>query len=166
MNLARAGAIAAFVAGVSVAIKRPTPTPQTPAPKPQMPATRDALPPVPADAMTASVDAISNDASKYYGKTVRVVEDVARILAPRIFTLDEETPLGMGKDVMVVMPKGVTVREDDDVEVVGPVREFTWTELEKEKFDFDLKREWQTEFKSRPVIYATSVRQAEDLLTF
>jgi len=161
MNLARAGAIAAFVAGVSVAISGQTPTPQTPTPKPQMPATRDALPPVPADAMTASVDAISNDASKYYGKTVRVVEDVARILAPRIFTLDEETPLGMGKDVMVVAPKGVTVREDEDVEVVGVVREFTWTELEKEKFDFDLKREWQTEFKSRPVIYATSVRPAK-----
>ena len=96
---------------------------------------------------------------------MRVVEDVARILAPRIFTLDEETPLGMGKDVMVVSPKGVTVREDEDVEVVGMVREFTWTELEKEKFDFDLKREWQTEFKSRPVIYATSVRQAKTVLT-
>ena len=69
--------------------------------------------------MTASVDDISNNPSKYYGKSVRVVEDVARILAPRIFTLDEETPLGMGKDVMVVSPKGVTVREDEDVEVVG-----------------------------------------------
>ena len=119
------------------------------------------LPPVPSDPMTASVDDISNNPSKFYGKTVRVVEDVARVLAPRIFTLDEETPLGMGKDVMVVAPKGATVREDEDVEVVGVVREFTWTELEKEKFDFDLKREWQTEFKSRPVIYATSVRQAK-----
>lgn len=118
------------------------------------------LPPVPADPVTASVDDISNNAAKFYGKTVRVVEDVARVLAPRIFTLDEETPLGMGKDVMVVAPKGVTVREDEDVEVVGVVREFTWTELEKEKFDFDLKREWQTEFKTRPVIYATSVKSA------
>ena len=134
---------------------------QTPAPQPQTPRTGQALPPVPADAVNASVDDISNDASKFYGKTVRVVEDVARILAPRIFTLDEETPLGMGKDVMVVAPRGVTVREDEDVEVVGVVREFTWTELEKERFDFDLKREWQTEFKSRPVIYATSVRQAK-----
>jgi hypothetical protein len=166
MKFARAGAIVAFVAGVSVAISGQapapqSPTPQAPAAKPQMPSTREAMPQVPADAMTASVDAISNDAAKYYGKTVRVVEDVARILAPRIFTLDEETPLGMGKDVMVVAPKGITVREDEDVEVVGVVREFTWTELEKEKFDFDLKREWQTEFKSRPVIYATSVRPAK-----
>jgi hypothetical protein len=123
-------------------------------------ADQDRLPPVPGDPMKASVDDISNDPKKYYGKTVRVVEDVARILAPRIFTLDEETPLGMGKDVMVVAPKGVTVREDQDVEVVGVVREFTWTELEKEKFDFDLKREWETSFKARPVIYATSVRPA------
>jgi hypothetical protein len=136
-----------------------TPAPQTPAPR--APATTQPLPPVPADAMTASVDDISNDAKKFYGKTVRVVEDVARVLAPRIFTLDEETPLGMGKDVMVVAPSGVSVREDEDVEVVGVVREFTWTELEKERFDFDLKREWQTEFKSRPVIYATSVKQAK-----
>lgn len=123
-------------------------------------ADQERLPPVPRDAMQASVDDISNSPEKYYGKTVRVVEDVARILAPRIFTLDEETPLGMGKDVMVVAPKGVTVREDEDYEVVGVVREFQWTELEKEKFDFDLHREWQTSFKSRPVIYATSVRRA------
>jgi hypothetical protein len=144
MRFAPAIAIGFFVAGVSVIA-----TGQSP------------LPPVPANAVTASVDDISNDAKKFYGKTVRVVEDVARVLAPRIFTLDEETPLGMGKDVMVVAPAGVTVRADDDVEVVGVVREFTWTELEKEKFDFDLHREWQTEFKSRPVIYATSVKQVK-----
>jgi hypothetical protein len=155
---------AMVVAATMIGTAGQTPAPQTPAPQtpaPRTPATTQPLPPVPADAVTASVDAISNDASKFYGKTVRVVEDVARVLAPRIFTLDEETPLGMGKDVMVVAPAGVTVREDDDVEVVGVVREFTWTELEKERFDFDLKREWQTEFKSRPVIYATSVRQAK-----
>ena len=153
-------AIAMFVAVTVIGTAGQTPTPQTPQ-APRTPPAAQTLPPVPADAVTASVDDISNDAKKFYGKTVRVVEDVARVLAPRIFTLDEETPLGMGKDVMVVSPKGVTVREDETVEVVGVVREFTWTELEKEKFDFDLKREWQTEFKSRPVIYATSVRQAK-----
>ncbi len=149
-------AIAMLMAATVIGTSGQTPAPQT---TPKMPSTTQSLPPVPADPMTASVDDISNDAKKFYGKTVRVVEDVARVLAPRIFTLDEETPLGMGKDVMVVAPKGVTVREDEDVEVVGVVREFTWTELEKEKFDFDLKREWQTEFKTRPVIYATSVKQ-------
>jgi hypothetical protein len=158
MNFARAGAALMFAAGVTVAVSGQAPAPatpgQTPMPRPE------ATQPAAGSPMTASVDDISNNASKYYGKTVRVVEDVARIMAPRIFTLDEETPLGMGKDVMVVAPKGVTVREDDNVEVVGVVREFAWTELEKEKFDFDLKREWQVEFKSRPVIYATSVRPA------
>ncbi|MGE0360878.1 MAG: hypothetical protein AB7H93_05915 [Vicinamibacterales bacterium] len=144
-----AGTLVLF-AGLSVVAAGQTPTP------PRNP--QPALPQVPADPMTASVDDISNDAAKYYGKTVRVVEDVARVLAPRIFTLDEEHPIKPGQDVMVVSPKGVTVREDEDVEVVGVVREFTWTELEKETFDFDLKREWQMEFKSRPVIYATSVK--------
>jgi hypothetical protein len=133
----------AFVAGVSVVAIGQQP---------------QALPPVPADAVTASVDDISNNPDKWYGKAVRVSEDVARVLAPRIFTLDEENPIKPGKDVMVVSPAGVTVREDEDVEVVGTVREFAWTELEKERFDFDLKREWQVEFKSRPVIYATSVK--------
>lgn len=152
-------AIAVFMAAAVIGTSGQTPAPTTPQ-TPRMPSTTQTLPPVPGDPMVASVDDISNDAVKYYGKTVRVVEDVARVLAPRIFTLDEETPLGMGKDVMVVAPKGVTVREDEDVEVVGVVREFTWTELEKEKFDFDLKREWQTEFKTRPVIYATSVKQS------
>jgi hypothetical protein len=119
------------------------------------------LPPVPSDPVTASVDDISNHPDRFYGKTVRTVEDVARVLAPRIFTLDEESPLGRGKDVMVVAPAGVKVMEDEDVEVIGTVKQFTWTELEKERFDFDLKREWQLEFKSRPVIYATSVRKAK-----
>jgi hypothetical protein len=116
------------------------------------------LPPVPADPVMAKVDDISNNPERFYGKTVTVVEDVARVMAPRIFTLDEESLLGRGKDVMVVAPAGVVVHEDEDVQVTGVVQEFAWSELEKEKFDFDLKREWQLEFKSRPVIYATSVR--------
>ena len=138
------GAIVVFVAGLSAVVMGQQKTP--------------ALPPIPADAAAASVDDISNHPDKYFGKTVRVVEDVARIMGARIFTLDEETPLGMGKDVMVVAPKGVVVAEDEDVEVAGVVRRFAYTELEKEKFDFDFKREWQLEFKERPVIYATSVK--------
>ena len=143
-----AGAIVVFVAGLSafVAAQQPSTTP---------------LPPVPADAVSASVDDISNHPDRFFGKAVTVVEDVARVLAPRIFTLDEETPLGQGKDVMVVAPAGSSVREDQDVEVTGVVRRFDYTELQKEKFDFDFKREWQLEFKSRPVIYATSVRVAK-----
>lgn len=138
------GAIVVFVAGLSAVVVGQQKTP--------------ALPPIPADAAAASVDDISNHPDKFYGKSVRVVEDVARVLGARVFTLDEETPLGMGKDVMVVAPKGVVVAEDEDVEVVGVVRRFAYTEIEKEKFDFDFKREWQLEFKERPVIYATSVR--------
>ncbi len=138
------GAIVVFVAGLSAVVVGQQ--------------KKSPLPPIPAEAAAASVDDISNHPDKYYGKSVRVVEDVARILGARVFTLDEETPLGMGKDVMVVAPKGVVVVEDEDVEVVGMVRRFAYTELEKEKFDFDFKREWQVEFKERPVIYATSVR--------
>lgn len=117
------------------------------------------LPPVPDDTpIVAKVNDISNHPGQFYGRTVRVVQDVARVLAPRIFTLDEDSILGTGKDVMVVAPSGTRVREDDDVEVIGKVSEFTWQQLEKERFDFDLKPEWQVEFKTRPVIYATSVR--------
>ena len=64
MKFARAGAIAAFVAGVSVVAAGQQP-----------------LPPVPADAVTASVDDISNDASKWYGKTVRVADIPAFVSA-------------------------------------------------------------------------------------
>ena len=113
MKFATTGAMVVFVAGLSVAISGQTPAPAPREQAPSTPRPTQALPPVPADAMTASVDDISNNPSKYYGKSVRVIEDVARILAPRIFTLDEETPLGMGKDVMVVSPKGITVREDE-----------------------------------------------------
>lgn len=110
-----------------------------------------------AAAMTASIDAISNEPTTYYGKTVRVQEDVARVLGPRVFTLDEENVVRPGKDVVVIAPKGVTVKADDDVTVTGTVRAFVWTELEKELVDLDMKREWQLEFNNRPVIIATSV---------
>ena len=144
---ANASAIVMFVAGLSIvaAAQRSTPP----------------LPPIPADPVAASVDDISNHPDRFFGKAVTVVEDVARVMGARVFTLDEESPLGRGKDVMVVAPAGVTVREDDDVEVTGVVQQFSWTQLEKEKFDFDFSREWQLEFKSRPVIYATSVRPAK-----
>jgi hypothetical protein len=140
------GAIVVFVAGLSAVAGAQRQTPP--------------LPPIPADPVAASVDDISNHAGRFYGKAVTVVEDVARVMGPRVFTLDEESPLGRGKDVMVVAPAGVVVREDDDVEVTGVVQRFEWSQLEKEKFDFDFSREWQLEFKSRPVIYATSVRPA------
>ena len=110
-----------------------------------------------AAAMTASIDTISNEPTNYYGKTVRVQEDVARVLGPRVFTLDEENLVRPGKDVLVVAPKGVTVKADDDVTVTGTVKAFVWTELEKELVDLDMKREWQLEFNNRPVIIATSV---------
>ena len=110
-----------------------------------------------ATAMSASVDAISNAPETFYGKTVRVQEDVARVLGPRLFTLDEENPVQPGKDVLVIAPAGVTVKADDDVTVTGTVRAFVWSELEKELFDIDMEREWQVEFKDRPIIIATSV---------
>mgnify|MGYP006919637428 CR=1 FL=1 len=109
------GAVVVFVAGLSVVVlagQKPEPTP-----------------PMPAEPMMASVDDISNHPDRFYGKSVRVTEDVARVMGPRVFTLDEESILGMGKDVMVVSPKGVSVREDQQVVVTGVVREFAWTEL-------------------------------------
>ena len=116
------------------------------------------------DAMI-SAGKLAKDAKKFYGQTVTVTAEVEDVLDNHSFTLDEDSLLA-GPDVLVLVPKGMTegLKHDDKVTVTGTVRAFVQAELEK---DYDwfkdgkiLKTGTKIDYKTRPVVVATSVKTA------
>jgi hypothetical protein len=110
-----------------------------------------------------SAGKLAKDAKKFYGQTVTVKAEVEDFLGPNMFTLDEDAILA-GADVLVLVPAGVTANltHDQKVTVVGKVREFVESELDKDYDWFDNGKlvdvKTKVDFKTRPVIVATSVR--------
>jgi hypothetical protein len=113
-----------------------------------------------------SAGKLAKEAKNFYGQTVTVKAEVEDILDNRTFTLDEDAILA-GPDVLVVVPKGSTtgLKHDDVVTVTGTVRPFVQAELER---DYDwfkdgkiLKKGVKVDYKTRPVLIATSVMTAD-----
>lgn len=112
---------------------------------------------------------LSRDGKKFYGQTITVRGEVEDVIDSRTFTLDEDSVLP-GPDVVVLVPKGVasTLVHDQVVTIVGTVRPYVIAELEK---DYDWFKDGKilkhmgdkVEYKTRPVIVATSVRTAAGL---
>ena len=104
-------------------------------------------------------------ASDYYGKTVTVKAKVDDVMGANMFSLDEDA-LFAGPDVLVIVPAGVSnVVHDQKVLVTGEVRAYVESDLDRDfKFFEDgklIKKDTKIDWKTRPVIVATSVR-AED----
>lgn len=125
-------------------------------------------------AMAGSISAgkLAREGKKMYGQTVTVSAEVEDVLNNRMFTLDEDSVL-TGADVIVLVPAGVTatLAKDQKVMVTGTVRPYVVADLEK---DYDwfkdgelVKRTSTVDWKTRPVVVATSVRTASgaDLMT-
>jgi hypothetical protein len=113
-----------------------------------------------------SAGKLAKEAKNFYGQTVTVRAEVEDILDNRTFTLDEDAILA-GPDVLVVVPKGATtgLKHDDVVTVTGTVRPFVQAELER---DYDwfkdgkiLKKDVKVDYKTRPVLVATSIQTAD-----
>ena len=122
--------------------------------------------------MTISAGKLASNAKDYYGKTVTVKAEVEDVIDNRTFSLDEDAIL-TGADVLVLVPAGYTgtLVHDQVVTVTGKVRPYVTTELEKDYHWFKdgaiVSRDSKYDFKTRPVLVATSVRTADgrDLLT-
>jgi hypothetical protein len=120
---------------------------------------------------TISAGKLARDAKSFYGQTVTVSAEVEDVLDDHSFTLDEDAILA-GPDVLVLLPAGsaMPLRHDEKVMVTGRVRPFVVAELKHDYDWFDeghlLKRETKVDYKTRPVLIATSVRSADgrDLL--
>jgi len=109
-----------------------------------------------------SAGELAANPSMYYGRMVRVRAEVEKALNPHTFTLDEDR-IGARPDVLVLNPTPARAPEaDNDVTVVGMVRPFVRTEIER---DFDwfgaAGDQVSVELQTRPVIVAASV-QNED----
>ena len=109
-----------------------------------------------------SAGELAADPSAYYGRMVRVKAGVEKTYDPHTFTLDEDR-LGARPDVLVLNPTPARAPETDgDVTVIGMVRPFVQTEIER---DFDwfgaTSEQFTVELRTRPVIVAASI-QNED----
>jgi hypothetical protein len=119
-----------------------------------------------ADDMTISAGKLAKDAKNYYGRTVTVKAEVEDVIDSRTFTLDEDAIL-TGADVLVLVPAGYTgtLAHDQVVMVTGKVRPYVGTELEHDYHWFKdgkiVSRDSKVDFKTRPVIIATSLRTAD-----
>jgi hypothetical protein len=107
---------------------------------------------------------IANKPDDYYNKPVSVVAEVEKVYGPSAFTLDKG---GLtGSDVLVIAenPKRPPT-EDDDVMVTGTVRRMDAAELQRSYPWFrpdQYPAEVLEQFKDKPVIVATSVRDQQD----
>ena len=110
---------------------------------------------------------IAKNPASYYGKTVTVKGEVERVLAPRVFLLDEDSLLAR-KDLIVLLPKETAaglVLDDTILTVTGTVRPSLWPDIDRDYDWFENawipKLETVVEIKDRPVLIASSVRMSD-----
>jgi hypothetical protein len=88
---------------------------------------------------------------------------VENVVDNHTFTLDEDALLA-GSDVLVLVPAGMStaLTHDQKVIVTGTVRRYVAAELDRDYDWFEdgkiVKAETEVDFKSRPVLVATSIR--------
>lgn len=113
-----------------------------------------------------SAGKLARDAKDFYGRTVTVRAEVEDVIDEHSFTLDEDAVFA-GPDVLVLLPAGsaMPLRHDEKVTVTGRVRPYVVAELKHDYHWFDeghlLNRETKVDYKTRPVLVATSVLTAD-----
>jgi len=118
--------------------------------------------------MTISASKLAKDGKKYYGQNVTVKAEVEDVLDAHSFTLDEDAVLA-GPDVVVLVPAGFdtsALAHDQVVVVTGKVRPYVTADLDR---DFDWFKNGKivtmgtkVDYKTRPVLVATSIRTADN----
>ena len=115
------------------------------------------------DTGRASVDAVTDTPDNYIGETISIRGEVDELQNDRrSFTVADHDWIFPEK-LLVVTPRpisqmtgGVTLREEERVQVRGTVRRLVIAELERD-YDFDLERDFELEFRERPVLVASSI---------
>ncbi|MGE3178301.1 MAG: hypothetical protein AB7O32_12615 [Vicinamibacterales bacterium] len=85
------------------------------------------------NASTVAAENLSDNPENYIGKTITVKEEVADVVGPNVFTIEDGEFFGTSPDILVFAPDAmVSPVEDQSVTVTGVVRRFTFAELERE----------------------------------
>ena len=114
----------------------------------------------------ASVDAVTDSPDNYIGRTITVRGEVNNVQNDRRgFTVEDHDWIFPEK-LLVVTPRPLSemvpgagldvLREDEMVQVTGTIRRLLITELERD-YDFDLERDFELEFRERPILIASSI---------
>lgn len=111
------------------------------------------------DARMVEIDDLEDNPDKYVGQTVRVTGEVEDVFGPRLFTIDEPNWMDFDGETVVYVPADLaaTVREDDQITVVGTVRQLENVELQPELEWFEGASDAEAEFKDRPAIVANDI---------
>lgn len=103
---------------------------------------------------------VAEQPESYLGKKLTLVGEVHQVGNPRAFELESNREL-FGDDLLVLSRSpvrfgGTPIGEDDEVVVVGRVRELRVAEMERE-LGWDLEVDVETEWKNKAVLIAESV---------
>lgn len=112
--------------------------------------------------MIADLEEVAQNPNQFMGQTVTLNGEVAEVLGPNVFRLQEDQLIG-GNDIIVITTGAQTpVMEDSQVQVTGEVRQLVITEIERDYnnlgWDNTLRTEIEREYTDRPAIVAQSIQ--------
>jgi hypothetical protein len=104
---------------------------------------------------------ITQRPEQYYGRKVTVRGKVEDIRSPVLLTLDENQLFG-GQDLLVLLtaPPKVAINQDQTVSVIGEVRLFVVTEIERDygfTWHLNVKRQLEAEYGNRTILVAETI---------
>lgn len=111
------------------------------------------------DARMVEIDDLEDNPDKYVGQTVRVTGEVEDVFGPRLFTIDEPNWMDFDGETVVYVPASLAalVREDDQVTVVGTVRNLESNEFLPELSWYERDPAVELGFEDRPAIVANDL---------
>ncbi len=99
---------------------------------------------------------ITKNPSQYYGKRLAVTGEVAEVVGPTAFKLDEDELLGATDLLVLTQQPKAKVEDGKTVAVTGVLRPFVVSEVERD-FDLDLSPELEVEYENKPVLVTEAV---------
>ncbi|MGB3510782.1 MAG: hypothetical protein WBA93_16415 [Microcoleaceae cyanobacterium] len=110
------------------------------------------------------VEDVSEDTNKLIGTTVTLNGEVEEILSPTTFILQEQGDIFNDDKVLVILetvPEKPIV-EDEEIQVVGTVRQFVVAEFERDydlTWDLEVKQKLEAEYSNVPAVVANFTKE-------
>jgi len=102
---------------------------------------------------------LTENPSQYYGQRLAVTGEVAEVVSPNSFTLDEDQLFGASDLLVLSEAPQPAAKDGETVAVMGVLRPLVVAEIERD-FDLDLDPELEVEYENKPVLIADAVYQS------